>query len=341
MTRDLFTANFWQEVDRVTLGILDLLLPVINFVGELQPDVRVLPLTEVHQQLHKIVAEAGWLANGLALTRSCFWIDFPRPGQLWDVRQEHVTDVVWKASKAFTDKNDGADLDEALLSWRQARIHVYDALADDPKPALGEWSRSTYELDNPRPRQVRRTAKVQISMWPFFERSYPYRQELVSGDFNLGETTTVLQKAQVVYYAGNDANAGEQEEDYTLKQYLEGYRRRRAMFWGPRGWLSWPIIALLICSALYLAGPSIRAGYDEIRHSDWDLTDHLFPNWTKPTWEWPSAGQPRARRDEQHTTGPLFSRSSAHSDTEASHLPTLKRTSITSSQSNKSSPFSK
>lgn len=294
LIRDLFTVNFWEEVDRVTLGILDLLLPMINFVGELEPDVGVLPLTEVYQQLHNIVSEAGWLANGLALTRSCFWIDFPQPGQLWDVRQEHVTDVVWKASKAFADYDDVVTLDNALLAWRQARTHVYDALADDPKPALEEWSRSTYELDNPRPRPVRRTAKVQISMWPFFERSYPYKQELVSGDFNLGEQTTVLQKAQVVYYAGNDSDSGERQEDYTLKQYLEDYNRTRAIFGGPRAWISWPTILVMLCLALYFAGPNIRAGYDEVRHSDWGLSDHVVPNWTRPTWDWPSIGWPRA-----------------------------------------------
>ncbi|KAJ4397250.1 hypothetical protein N0V93_001474 [Gnomoniopsis smithogilvyi] len=313
LIRDLFTSNFWQEVDRVTLGILDLLLPMINFVGELEPDVGALPLTEVYQQLHNIVAEAGWLANGLALTRSCFWLDFPQPGQLWDVRQEHVTDIVWKASKAFADYNDGIDLENALLAWRQARMHVYDALDDDPKPALGTWSRTTYELDNPRPRLVRRTAKVQISMWPFFERSYPYKQELVSGDFNLGEETTVLQKAQVVYYAGNDSDAGEQQEDYTLKQYLEDYSRRKAIFWGPRAWISWPIVLLLLLLALYFAGHSIRHGYAEIKHSDWGLPGHVVSNWSRPTWEWPSKHWPRADQSTSFLKTPITSSQSADS----------------------------
>lgn len=296
---ELFTTNFWQEVDRVTIGILDLLLPMINFVGELEPEVSVLPLTEVHQQLHKIVAEAGWIANGLALTRSCFWIEFPQPGQLWDVRQEHVTDVVWKASKQFADYNDVVDLDNKVLAWERDRLAAYNALVDDSKPAFSAWSKNTYELDNPRPRPVRRTAKVQISMWPFFERSYPFRQELVSGDFNLGESTTVLQKAQVVYYAGNDADAGEQLEDVTLQQYLEDYERKRAIFRGPRAWISWPLILILLLLALYSAYPRIRATYDEVRYGDWNISSQVLPDWNWPTWKLSRIEGPRTKRDEE------------------------------------------
>lgn len=294
LVSELLTTNFWQEVDRVTIGILDLLLPMINFVGELERDARVLPLTEVHQQLHNIVAEAGWIANGLAFTRSCFWIDFPQPGQLWDVRQEHVTDVVWKASKSHADYNDVDDLDGKVRAWRRERQRVYNALVDDHKPALAVWSRNTYERDHPRPRLIRRTAKVQIAMWPFFERSYPFRQELVSGDFNLGDSTTVLQKAQVVYYAGNDADAGEQEENITLQQYLDSYKRKRSIFRRP---LAWIIILLLL--ALYFAYPRIRSSCDEIRHRDWNITNRVVPGWNWPTWKMPIIDGPRTRRDEQ------------------------------------------
>lgn len=294
---ELFTTNFWQEVDRVTIGILDLLLPMINFVGGLEPDVRVLPLTEVHQQLHKIVAEAGWIANGLAFTRSCFWIEFPQPGQLWDVRQEHATDVVWKASKQFADYRDVVDLDSNVLAWERDRLAAYNALDDHSKSAFSAWSKDTYELDNPRPRPVRRTAKVQISMWPFFERSYPFRQELVSGDLNLGESTTVLQKAQVVYYAGNDADAGEQLEDVTLQQYLEDYKRKKAFFQGSHAWVSWPFILILLLLALYSAYPRIRASYNEVRHSDWNISSRVLPDWSCPTWKLPRLDGPHTRRD--------------------------------------------
>lgn len=339
LTRDLFTANFWEEVDRVTIGILDLLLPMINFVGELKPGARALPLTEVHQQLHKIVAEAGWLANGLALTRSCFWIDFPQPGQLWDVRQEHVTDVMWRASKDFADLSDGQHLQRNMTIWRRARAPVYDALADNPKPTLFDWSRNTYEINNPRPRPPRRTAKVQISMWPFFERSYPYRQELVYGDFNMGETTTLLQKAQVVYYAGDDADAGEQREDYTLKQYLEDYNRRNALFWGPRARYSWPITLVLISLILYFAGPSMRAGYNGVRLNHRVLPNSVLPDWGLPAWGWPSLGWPSTRGGQDPHN---FPRSGLPTSaiTAISLTSTSSETSTTSSQSTESSSSS-
>lgn len=332
LTHDLFTVGFWEEVDRVTMGILELLLPMINFVGELEVGVGALPLTEIHQRLHSIVAEAGWLANGMNLTRSCFWIDFPQPGQLWDVRQEHVTDVTWTASKAFADYNDDEDSKVALKRWRQARQPVYNALVDDSKPPLGVWSKRTYELDNPRPRQVRRTAKVQISMWPFFQRSYPHEQDLVSGDFNSGESVTVLQKAQVVYYAGDDTDAGEQREDYTLKQYLEDYKRSNAIFWGPRAWISWPVIIALFLLALYFARPNVCAAYDEIRHSHWDLPDYVTPNWSWPTWNWPGIGWPRTRHGGQPLADPLLSGSPSRSTTRKEKSNPSKKTSTNSEE---------
>lgn len=341
LEKELFTTNFWQEVDRVTIGILDLLLPMINFVGELEPNARVLPLTEVHQQLHKIVAEAGWLANGLALTRSCFWIDFPQPGQLWDVRQEHVTDVVWNASKQFASYNDAVDLDYKVLEWEQDRIAAYNALDDHSRPAFSTWSKNTYELDNPRPRPIRRTAKVQISMWPFFERAYPFRQELVSGDFNMGESTTVLQKAQVVYYAGNDADAGEQLEDVTLQQYLKEYRRRRSIVQGPCAWTIWSFILLLLLLALYSVYPRIRASYDEVRYSDWNISSQVLPEWSWPTWKLPRINRLRTRRDEQlQLTTDNLPGSPSQSSPGASHLTSTNALSI-SWEDTMSSPSSK
>lgn len=285
LTADLFTANFWPEVDRVTLGILTVLIPMINFSGKLNEALAWPPLAEVYQNLHNIVAEAGWLANGLALSRSCFWIDFPQPGQLCDLRQEHASDVIWTASREAVTRKD----DRALTSWLFARNTLHDSTrgADPARDATAAKSvpvawEAEYMSQKPRP--ARRTAKVQIVLWPFLERSYPYKQDLVSGDMNSGESTSVVQKAQVVYYSGVDTDAGEQSENYTLRQHIDDYKRAKALFWGPRAFVTWPLLVALLAMVLYAA---YKNGHDVSKTlENWKLPQLPPLSWPK----WPIGG---------------------------------------------------
>lgn len=232
LTGDLFTSNFWSEVDRVTNGILVILLPLINMIGELDEsesvgDERALwpGLTEVHQKLHNIVAEAAWLANGTNFSRSCFWVEFSQPGQLWDMRQEHTTDTNWtESSQAAADLFEST---QAMRTWYDNRDAAFQR-SGQPEKALEQWTKNVYLPRNPKPRDpARRTAKVQISMWPFFERYFPHHQNTANGgDLNVGDFTNTVQKAQVVYYAGEDGDAGDQLEEYTLSQHLSDWKTR-------------------------------------------------------------------------------------------------------------------
>lgn len=226
LTGDLFTDNFWPEVDRVTTRILAVLLPLINLVGDydertsLQDEKAQWPsLIEVHQRLHNIVAEAAWLTNGIQLSRSCFWVEFPQPGQLWDVRQEHAIDTNWNASNGIARA--------PIAQWTAARDAAWQRRPRDNILLNSAWNQD-WARQNPKPpNDVRRTAKVQIAMWPFFERYFPHHQNTANGGgANNGDLTNTVHKAQVVYYAGGDADEWEQWEDYTLSQHLLNWKKR-------------------------------------------------------------------------------------------------------------------
>lgn len=216
---DLYTDNFWDEVDSVTTSILSLLLPLINILGALGPRAGWPPLTKVHQDLHNIVAEAGWLTNGMRVSKSVFWVQFPAPGDLWDIHQEHATDSLWKASKAAAEAHDA----RAMASWRVAMETEWLATGGG-QPIDDTWRREYARL-NPPPGQPRRAAKVQVVMWPWINRYTPVRPRS-DGDLNSGETITQIVKAQIVYYAGDDSDEGDMQERLTLAEHMRAYRRR-------------------------------------------------------------------------------------------------------------------
>lgn len=215
---DLYTDDFWDEVDSVTTRILSLLMPLINMLGALSPGAGWPPLTKVHQDLHNIVAEAGWLTNGMRVSKSVFWVQFPNPGDLWDIHQEHATDSMWNGSKAAAARHDALALAKWTMRMETEWIQTYGGQAMD----IG-WRRE-YEKQIPPPRQPRRSAKVQIVLWPWINQYSPVRPKS-DGDLNSGEIITQIVKAQVVYYAGDDSDEGEMRERLTLEDHIRESKR--------------------------------------------------------------------------------------------------------------------
>lgn len=224
-TQHLFTARFWEEVDRVTTEILAVLLPLINMIGSHAPQAAWPPLTQVHQMLHNCVAEAAYLSNGEVFTRSCFWMDFPQPGQGYDQFQEHMTDTLWQLSKRAAVAHDANELENSpsMAQWRQARDSAYQQ-AGYQNMTVEQWSFAHYEPLYPKPTSsVRRHAKVQIAIFPFIQRSLPLDQDVANGGIgNKGNEISLIQKAQVVYYAGEDVDEWDM---YSLDQHLQAWKR--------------------------------------------------------------------------------------------------------------------
>ncbi|KAG8163359.1 hypothetical protein KVR01_006656 [Diaporthe batatas] len=215
---DLFTDYFWNEVEGITMGILDILLPLINLLGRDMPDSPWPPLRQVHQRLHDIVAEAAYFTNGTRASRSVFWIQFPLPGEMNDISHEHAIDDIWKRSKRKALEYDNAE----SVKWETTR----DAeLAEQyPGQPITQEHLTEYETRNPRP-FVRRAAKVQIAMWPFVKRYTPMRErDAGDGAYNSGEAITQIIKAQTVYYYGDDSDAVDLKERVTLSDHVKSGR---------------------------------------------------------------------------------------------------------------------
>lgn len=235
----------------MTMGILDLLLPMINLLGQDMPNYPWPPLKKVHQQLHDIVAEAAWFTNGMRASKSIFWIQFPLPGELNDISHEHAIDDIWNRSKASSIAHDK----EAKARWATKRDA--EITKDHPGEAITEARRAAYAAAKPPP-HVRRTAKVQVAMWPFIKRFTPMgERDVGDGAYNTGETITQIMKAQCVYYNGDDADAADLEERRTLSEQIRS--RRWAKWFTLRAFL---IYALIFGVFLLVTSPGFQQQVD-------------------------------------------------------------------------------
>lgn len=244
---DLWTDNFWDEVDSVTMGILDLLLPLINLLGQDMPTIRWPTLKQIHQGLHDIVAEAAWFTNGMRATRSVFWIQFPLAGELSDISQDHAISDIWDRSKVQAEAHDIAKYDAKRET----------ALAEEHKNGITPEHRAAYEEKNPRP-YIRRTAKVQVAMWPFFKRFTPMgERDAGDGAYNNGETITQIMKSQCVYYYGDESDTADIDERRTLSEQI------RSRFWAK--WFTWRAFlfyALIFGLFLLVTSPEFQQELD-------------------------------------------------------------------------------
>lgn len=229
------------------MGILDLLLPLINLLGQDMADTLWPSLTQVHQRLHDIVAEAAWFTNGMRATRSVFWIQFPLPGELNDISHEHATDDIWKRSKRRAEAHDV----KAEKQWEATRDEKL--ASENPGQVITQAHRAAYEAANRRP-YIRRTAKVQVAMWPFIKRFTPMRErDAGDGAYNAGETITQIMKAQCVYYNGDDSDEADLDERLTLSEQIKN--RRWAKWFTMRAFLLYALIFLLF---LFITSPEVQ-----------------------------------------------------------------------------------
>lgn len=223
--RELESQRFWEGIDGITMNILDLLLPMINFLGIESPLTAWPSMTEVHQNLHDIVAEAAKLSIGLRLSRSTCWIDYPLTGDLATPNHQQRNPSIFLESK-----NRALELDEQAFSetpqvkgWESRRRDAAEAVrqrwpAHEVEARIRQW-----ESENPKPLNwAHRSAKVQIVLWPSFTSYFPVGQDTAhGGTSNNGEERHTLIPAQVVYYSGKSTDVGESAEDFTLLQHTQ------------------------------------------------------------------------------------------------------------------------
>ncbi|KAH8883839.1 hypothetical protein GQ53DRAFT_421488 [Thozetella sp. PMI_491] len=245
---DLLPPLFWDEVDKLSMQMVALLLPVVKLLDAHLPQSRQNSLRALHQDLHHIVAEAGYLSVGIRWSRSIFRFRTPLPGETNDDReQQHIDEAIYKSSKVMADKQD------SFLQWRwlkdrakatkatntttektgeepvteeptpncrePAAIQEHSTAVPTPTPAKKFLSRTPGSKQKKEPffMAPSRMAKVQIVLWPSLQRfsaGGPLGQSNIDPATSSAEGSyeTWLFKAAVVYYLGRLGSQYELQE---------------------------------------------------------------------------------------------------------------------------------
>lgn len=191
LPEEILPPNYWPAVDALTMRLLVLLLPMLNLMDKHFADSRANSLRVVHQDLHHIVAEAGYLSIAIRRSRTVFRFDTPLLGNQWEFDQHNADNDLYMASK------EAATLEAGLA-------------ATDP-PSL--------------------VAKVQIVQWPQLQRWKALGNlDAQDEEDGMGETVSMIMHSKVVYYAGGVSDAADAVEDVpTLAQYVRTRRARRSL----------------------------------------------------------------------------------------------------------------
>ncbi|KAK4105689.1 hypothetical protein N658DRAFT_492173 [Parathielavia hyrcaniae] len=225
------TPDFWSRVDQVSLQFAALLLPLIRLMDKHFPASKATSMRSIYQDLHTIVAEAGYLSLGTRWSRNIFRFSLPSPGQVWDIDQENVDGTVFEASQAASIVADRA----AEARWRaeqSGRRRDGARRADTDNGGQGNrlW------------RQPSRIAKVQIVLWPMLERFETTEQLDPETGVPDGERVTSVFKSRAVYFNGQDVGGEGLDDHYPS---LPGWLResRRARVWDQLLPLRWAVYA--------------------------------------------------------------------------------------------------
>ncbi|KAJ4297015.1 hypothetical protein N0V88_003931 [Collariella sp. IMI 366227] len=256
---DPLTPDFWPCVDQHTLQVMALLLPMVNLMDKHFSDSEAKSLRNMYQDLHTIVAEAGYLSIGIRRSRDIFRLSSPFLGEAWDNDQQHVDDAIYNASRFASDVADAAaervwraEHDRRQKGHAQSETILSAALNGLKAVQARVMGRTKDAEASDHWYPPSRLAKVQIVLWPLFQRFAtvgPIDPETRYAD---GENVTTLLKAQVVYYSGRTDELEEQGKHYPpLAIWLQQNRKERV--WNlvkPLCWVVYAAGALLLLSFL-------------------------------------------------------------------------------------------
>jgi hypothetical protein len=147
-------------------------------------------LRAIHQDLHHIVAEAGYLSIAIRWSKTIFRFVTPLHGQQWELEQDNADNDAYEASKGAATAAAGPEASQA--------------------PSL--------------------IAKVQIVQWPQLQRWAAVGDLDADDDYDegAGETVSCIMRSRVVYYAGvvgDTADAAERVPG--LARYVRTMKTRR------------------------------------------------------------------------------------------------------------------
>ena len=221
---DTIPPNFWPAVDELTMQLMTMLLPLLDLVDKHFPKNCEHSARQVHQDLHDIVAEAGFFSIAIRWSKTIFRFTAPAPGEYWELDQRDAEPGVFAASKAAAEKE-----------WEQTRDRrtcipdAVPAAAHGSEPNGGtSTTGGQQQAGYSRPMLV---AKVQIVQWPQLERWAPYgslerfrsskkskkdekseKSDDDDDDDDEVETITRIMDSHVAYYTGVANDAAEAAE---------------------------------------------------------------------------------------------------------------------------------
>jgi hypothetical protein len=166
-----------------------MLLPLINLVAS----VAATPLFALYQDLHDIIAQAGYLSICMAWSKSIFKFEFPYLGQRWEVYMNNFDDESYLRSK-----------DAAKIADAQTEVEASRKPNNEKDKYLN----------------LSRVSKVKIAMWPVIKRYKPIGEAKGCGAPG-GAKISRICKAHVVYYWGLQSDEGEgQERKPSLEEHI-------------------------------------------------------------------------------------------------------------------------
>ncbi|KAK3984866.1 hypothetical protein QBC44DRAFT_387184, partial [Cladorrhinum sp. PSN332] len=248
------TPFFWACVDRVSMQIMTLLTPLVLVLDKHFPDSNLNSLRSMHQDIHAIVAQAGYFQIGTAWSHDIFRYSWPFLGQTWDLEQVHYDGGPWELSSARSLQanqkawnhprtrprkgnphrgEESQDIGErearAGKQGRRCRKKASKAASKAAARALVLGVAQDHSRSSPTPR----LAKVQMVLWPQLQRYSPLGPlDPTTGVCKEGETIVTLSKSQVIYYAGrSDPGREALEARPPLEEHVKDRRRQRIKAW--------------------------------------------------------------------------------------------------------------
>ncbi|KAK0751474.1 hypothetical protein B0T18DRAFT_402558 [Schizothecium vesticola] len=247
-------VKFWDAVDVLTTKIATTLLPLVDLIDEHFPEYRDVSLRGFYQDLHYIVAEAGFFSLTLRESKDIFHFTWPFPGQAWDLDQDNHDNEVYKISlqenkrlhaeqqrqqqEQQQQQEEHSDSDSDVFVTPRSSASLPSATA---KPVqflqnLKKGVRFIKAPAAPPPADLgAQIAKVHICLWPMLQRfstPTPQWEEPPSRRRDLypdpgHQYITEIARARVVYYLGStNPNAEQAERHPTLAQHINSHRSR-------------------------------------------------------------------------------------------------------------------
>ncbi|KAL2167315.1 hypothetical protein VTG60DRAFT_1416 [Thermothelomyces hinnuleus] len=243
-------------------------------------------LRSSYQDLHTIVAQAGYLSLGIRRSKNIFHFSSPVPGTVWDNEQANVDNRIYRASEAANTRADAA----AEKEWRSQRARRLASQRErreirDRGAAVLASARSGFEAvrgfvtghgqeegsgdqhgandvwDRPS-----RMGKVQIVLWPMLQRFATVGEIDPRTGTAFGESITTISKSRVVYYYGRVDERGEVvDRSPSLAEWVRKTDRRRARIaLLPLRWAAYTTGIWLLLA--FLAGNDPTAAGGLLRH---------------------------------------------------------------------------